>query len=944
MSFLNSYFGITDLTKEQAVLCPFPHHTASGETYLENNASAHVNTLQKLFHCKACGKGFSESQFIQEIFGCDYITARKLQVAFNQNKPIESFEALFPLSNETKTRAQSLGISDTVIQELKIRTTPHRLQNDIIAFPVEMYGETLDIRAYNPGHTPKCESQRGCPAGLIIPFQTLLDTPDNKPVFICAGEKDMALARTNGLNAITITGGEMASPVCPKLFSKKKVIILYDNDDTGRNGAIKLAEFLYPYTNKIKVVTNFHEICKEKGEDIADFFTKYKQNVYTLMQYVQQTPYFKPTGKLRNKALDIVNLYQATQPEYLNKLVKTAIQVVGVEDRAFKCPTTAIAEKIKPGPMENIAPLKNLIPVGTIRDWKLQEDNIEDILHLVDENFKETQIIGNLKNLMRVPASEDYISLKELSFDTVYKVSVIDLYESGNDNNIRPMEFNCFVIGQRLESGKKYLVTHKMTPHPYHGQQLIMIITGVEESNDSITTFKLTEEVISRLRIFQNKPYTEIAEKMKANIGFDVNSKLLHTIDLAFHTPLMFNFNERNQNIRATLDTLVISESRVGKSTTAQALQKIYGLGMFISLAGNAATIAGLVGGSTKIGTSNAYQTRAGIIPQNHKGLLVLEELGKANNDLLKELTDIRSSSQVRITRVSGAIALPAMLRMISLTNPKPRNNIIKPINAYPNGISIITELVSTPEDIARYDLIHIVTDKGVETIDPMWKPHEPFTIEEYRDRIKWIWSRKPEQIILSEEVQKFIIERSNDLNKTYGTHIKIFGTETWKKLTRVAIAIAGYTVSTDSSFENIILTKTHINQAIDYLISLYDNKVFRLKEFVENERKYSTVDNDAIAVLQDIYTKSPAIIQTLNTHPVCSQSTLSLSSGIDRVDLNKIVQRLVRSYFVRFDGNDIVPTERYRLVSEQIDTNVIVDRVGERVVINNVQEAQDDF
>ena len=82
MSFFNSFFGITDLSKEQAVLCPFPHKTDSGETYLENRPSAHVNTTEKLFHCKACGRGFNETQFIEEVFGCDYITAKKVQMAF----------------------------------------------------------------------------------------------------------------------------------------------------------------------------------------------------------------------------------------------------------------------------------------------------------------------------------------------------------------------------------------------------------------------------------------------------------------------------------------------------------------------------------------------------------------------------------------------------------------------------------------------------------------------------------------------------------------------------------------------------------------------------------------------------------------------------------------------------------------------------------------------
>ena len=940
MSFLNAFFGITDLGKEQAVLCPFPHKTDSGDIYLENRPSAHVNTTDKLFHCKSCGRGLNEVQFIQEVFGCDYITARRLQVAFNTEETIEEWDTTVPLSKETALRAQSLGIADTVIELLKIRTPGNRAFNDIIGFPVEMYGTLLDIRFYNPGSQPKCQSRAGAIAGLIVPFCNLNDTPNEQPIFICAGEKDMSIALTHKFNAITITGGERALPVCPKLFTNRKVIILYDHDTAGIEGANRLAEFLYPFTKKIKVVTGFHEICKEKGEDITDFFTKYNGTRAQLMQYVRETPWYKPsTGSLKTKELEIVNLYQATQPEYLNKLVKTPIQVVGVEDRAFHCPLSVIGEKFQTG---DNAPLKNILALGTIRDWRLLPENVQDILHLVDEGFKEHQIEEHLKTLMKIPLTEQYIKIKTLQNGTVYKAAVIDSYEQGN-SEVRPIEFNALILGQRLESGKKYLVTHKMCPHPYKGQLLTMVITDVEESNDSVSTFRVDEKAKEHLRVFQNKTVNEIAEKMKGNIGFNVNSQLLHTVDLAYHTPLMFNFNDRNKGIRATLDTLIVSESRVGKSSTAKALQDVYGLGMFVSLAGNAATIAGLVGGSSKVGNSNSYQTRAGIIPQNHKGLLILEELGKANGDLMRELTDVRSSSQVRITRVSGSVQLPAMLRMIALTNPKPKNGVIKPINAYPNGIAIVTELVAAPEDIARYDLIHIVSDKGAETIDPMWEPEQPFTNEQYRTRIKWIWSRTPEQIIISPEVQRFIVERSNELNKIYGAHIKIFGTETWKKISRLAIAIAGYVVSTDESYENIIVTKTHVNEAINIYVALYDNSTFRLKEFVQNEKQYSETDADAIAALQDIYIKSPALIYALNTQTETNQSVLAATTGLDRVELNKILQRLVKAFFIKFNNNDIVPTARYRLTAELLDKNVHVDRVGEVIQISNQTEEEDD-
>ena len=157
------------------------------------------------------------------------------------------------------------------------------------------------------------------------------------------------------------------------------------------------------------------------------------------------------------------------------------------------------------------------------------------------------------------------------------------------------------------------------------------------------------------------------------------------------------------------------------------------------------------MGGSNK--TASGYQTRAGVIPQNHKGLIVFEEFGKSSHQVSAELTDIRSSNEVRIARVSGTLTLPALVRMITLTNPKTVNGQIKSIASYPNGFSILTELVDTAEDIARYDMIVILSDRGASEIDPLWTPDEPLPQEVYRTRIRWIWSRTAEQIIIPQDV-----------------------------------------------------------------------------------------------------------------------------------------------------------------------------------------------
>jgi adenosyl cobinamide kinase/adenosyl cobinamide phosphate guanylyltransferase len=414
---------------------------------------------------------------------------------------------------------------------------------------------------------------------------------------------------------------------------------------------------------------------------------------------------------------------------------------------------------------------------------------------------------------------------------------------------------------------------------------------------------------------------------MKGLIGYNGNNQLIQSIDLAYHTVLQFNFGSF-KGVRGYLDTLVVGESRVGKSSTAETLRKAYGLGVFTSLAGNSATVPGLVGGSNK--TANGFQTRAGIIPQNHRGLIIFEEFGKSNINIIKELTDIRSSNEVRIARVSGTITLPAMVRMISLSNVRSTDGTIKPIASYPNGISVVTELVETAEDIARYDLLVILADKGASEIDPFWEPKQPFSEQVYKDRVRWIWSRTADQIHISREVGLYVMAKANELNREYECHIKIFGTECWKKVCRLAIAVAGYLVSATDDYTGILVTKEHIDYAVDFLRRIYDNQTFKLKEYVQHEKQYTKIDDEGVYLLQDLYNKHPGLVLQLEQCATANKNMLGGATGLNNDDLNKALQSLTKGLFIRFSNHEIIPTERFRLGLAKINRHTFVQRLGE--------------
>lgn len=927
MSFLQQYFNIATWGKEVAVCCPFPH-TLSGSTeqYLEQHPSAHVNLEEGLFHCKACGRGLSELQLITEVLGCSFANAMRLSNLFKNDETLEAWSRETSLSEESQQRLTQYTISGEVMRELHLATKP----DGSIGFPVFMHDQLLDIRWYNPEQKPKVKSRAGAMAGLIIPYDIWRETPANRTTLICAGEKDMAVARSHGFNAITITGGESALPNFTQEFKGRKVAIVYDNDMPGKTGAIELANFLKPLCTSVKNCTGFHEVCQQDKEDITDFFVKYGKTKNDLIRYLEQTNEHELTELGATKHYPFVDLLTATKPANVGRLLRSNIQIVAVAEAAFAFPSALIAEKWRKSDSK-----EDTMAKGEIREWAYTYDTAQDILHLIDNNFTEDDIKKNYPKIMKFNPKETYIKYRKLAKETAYKAYVTDLFETSDVSNTA-MEFTAYVVGVKLESGKKYKATYKVVPHPYKGQQLVMLILAVEQAEDSVSNFKITPAIKELLAPYQaiegsvSERMQDLVERFKTFLGYNGNNTLITALDLAYHTPLEFHF-AAFRNTRGYLDTLVVGESRMGKSSTADAMRRTYNLGAFVSLAGNAATIPGLVGGSNKIG-GGTYQTRAGIIPQNHRGLIIFEELGKSNANIIAELTDIRSSNEVRITRVSGTLTMPASVRMLTLSNVRPVDGTIKPIASYPNGITVLTELIGTAEDIARYDVALVLGDRGNAEVDPFWQPRPAFDPEHYRARVRWVWSRTADQIVFAAGMERYLVDRANELNRLFDGHIKLFGTEAWKKLARVAIATAGCLVSTDESFERIIVQQEHIDYAVGFLRGIYDNEVFKLKEYVEHERRYSVIDLPGIQLLQEIYMTSPGMLLHLEQVPSTSKNALQAATGLDNDKYNALMNRLVTGLFITFSKYEIVPTQRFRIGMGQIERTTRVRRLGEEL------------
>lgn len=903
------------------VACPFPHYTSDGQPYYEDNPSAGIDISKGLFHCFTCQRGHNEVSFTAEYLGCSQQKAQDFIKTLQKSFELSDWEYAvknLQTNKEMQLLLDRLGISNEVAEELQLG-----YKGNGLSIPVILFGRIFDIVTYRPGQTPKYLRSPGSMSGLIIPFDQWVSCNKNKTI-ICAGEKDMLIARSKGFNAITFTGGEGNTPsLFLNMFEGKEVYIIYDNDDAGRVGSSKLAAALYKHAKSVYNV-NLSQICVDKGEDLWDFFMKYKKTKEDLIKIMQNTPKVTEdqVKELNNIDTPLVSLHEATTPKYINRMLRSNIQVVATTDTIFSIPTEITGIK-----GENMSE-KDTVPPGTQKHWTLNEQKYKDMFYLIDSNLKENKIEQHIiSNLLYFPSRETDITIKKRNNKPVYKCVVTDLIV--NTSSAPLTEFTAYSINKRLENGKKYTVTYKIVPHPQDGQRLIMVIKDVEESDEFIDNFKITPEVKESLNKFRvqngftfEEKFNDTIERVKGIVDANYNNLLLMVIDLWFHSALQIQVGKNI--IRGYLDTLLVGESRIGKSSTVTALQEMYQLTKTVSLAGTSATIAGLIGGSNKVGGS--FQTRAGIIPQNNKGGIVFEELVKCNANIIKELTEIRSSNLVRITRVSGALELPAYVRMLTLTNSKTTNGVPKPISQYPNGIEILTDIVGTPEDIARYDLIAIFGFNANTEIDPFYTPPTPYAQIDYQTRIRWIWSRTPEQIVVSRQIYTYLINKCNELNKEFDCFIKIFGIEAWKKVIRLATAIAGYMVSTDPTYQKIIVETEHIDKAIEIMRNLYDNPTFKLKEFVKEEKRFREFTQKDIDNLQLLYQKNNPVINLLSNASATTRTNLFSVSGLDITNFNRLIGELSVNNFIRMSAYEIIPTEKFFNTFKQINKDIVID------------------
>ncbi len=913
---------------EVMVCCPYPHKRVNEnweeETYKELIPSSSINLDKRLFNCMVCGGGSNEITFAKNVTGkTDQEIIKEYAIKEELKSDTENWEngqhKLLLNNKEMLDKLENLKISKEVIESLKLG-----IITNMLAIPCFKNGKLVDIVRYNINKIedkPKVLRNSNSLSGNIIPFD--LWEKDKRTTVICEGEKDMLVARSQGFNAISITGGAQYGDLQKDLlpyFKDRVVYIVYDNDNAGREGANKLYKMLSDFSNNI-LITSIGKVCLENKEDVADFFIKYNKNSDDFKELLKNNS-TKPTENelktVKNKySLNFSKISDNIENSVMRKLLKSKFQIVATCTEMY-----SVHEFVEFKPINKDEDNSIIGEKGNKKPkfWHLQ-DNLSNFMEFIEMGVKYKDLAPTFARILGIKVNKGEIVGYKPEFGklkTVYKYTVADEVVE-NDDYVSEVTVDMYAF-EPLDIGNNYEIEYKLYPHPKDGQRIVAVATKIVKTNDKLET--LDSEMLNSLSLF--KVTSTIEEKVqdlyisaKNHIAPYLNHDLWLMCDLVFNSPLDITYINP---IRGALDVFILGDTRTGKSETSRALRDLYNFGSVIPL--KTATTQSLIGGTS----DRDKKTKLGVLPREHKGIVLLEEYSGAPQEFLKTMTEIRSSGILKLYRVnSGELKAPCKLRMITISNCTSNDDgMPRLLSIFPNGVEPLVELVNSAEDIARYDAFMLVPrvttrmnpfESTLSAVNMIDKKH-------YENKIKWVRSLTADEIVINEEVGNHIFKRSQQLNNLFECNFTLFGAETDKKLARFSCALATMLCNTDDTNRNIIVTKEHVDYIYDFFIRLYNNDTFRLKEYAEEQKAYAVVVTDDTQLLQTLYPKNTTIIELLANKSKTNRNEMMVSSGQDRDEFSKFFNILVSRRFIKLSRDQVMPTEKFRATYRLLDKN----------------------
>lgn len=660
-----------------------------------------------------------------------------------------------------------------------------------------------------------------------------LDALKMGKVILTEGEMDKLLGRQYRFPTLSATAGAGTwLPEWNALFVGKTVYICYDADDQGDAGARKVA-------NQLRTAAKAVHIVKwpmtAKGSDLTNYFVDQGYGRQNFLDLLKVTPPYREKKVSRGRAIaetPVLKMRESFGPQHLDKPVTVVATVSGRSASPSALPRRVelLCGQDWQKPKCGKCPMETLWG-GSRRHEVSADDPL--VLKMLDtpEDKRRGELLGAIEIPRTCPRVEVNVD-EQWRVDELAVVPNVDDPDEGEGEHMLRRVFNVTDQHNLTPVNTTAKLTGVSTASPKDGH-IVFQSWLCEETKTSLDTFHMTEELRGSLEnVFQpgqaQSPMDklhELARDLAANVTHIYGRPELHIgYDLVWHSVLDFSF--RSSRIgKGWLELLVMGDTRTGKSEAAERLRHHYQCGVLKSCEG--ATLAGLVGGAQQIG--NNWVITWGTIPLQDRRLVILDEVsGISDKGILEQMSAVRSSGKAQVSKIVSQETF-ARTRLIWISNPVDGRFI----NQTNNGaIDAIQKLVTNPEDIARFDMAMVAAQDDVDSsiINGATPPKAPprATRELSSALATWAWSRTSDQVVWASGVERHVLAQAEEMGSRYIADPPLIQPENVRmKLARISVAIAARLFSHDGTGTKVVVLKSHVDTAVQFLDMLYGKRWF---------------------------------------------------------------------------------------------------------------------
>lgn len=927
--FMNELKNIQRRGQEIKAECPFKE---LHESQTDNNPSLTVNLAKGVYYCNSCHSKGNIHTMYKHLYGLsneeawfqlgDALkiprpdgtkpTRPEIEVGLVQEYHQKLMSLTGPIRDMLKERR---GLTDETLKRFQLGWDGER-----ITIPIyDEYNTLVNFRRYKWNSTDDQwkvlnyvdEYNNSYGEVRIFGIDRVVDS-DVEYVVWAEGEMDRICAEQHGFpTACATSGAGTWKPDWTKLFrNKKRVYLAQDNDEAGRIATQKLCEKLYRVVDVY--VINWPENFPAKG-DITDFFTKCgqtSQDFQTLLD--NATRYIDPSmveERVANESeAQEVHLSDSSEAGFFGKRLRIPVMVSGKDNTPYLCPKVirAFCGDAADGDNKKCSNCQLALHAGEMEKTLSSVD--KDVMKLI--KCTEKQQMAVIYEMLGVNPRCDRCTIEVKEHMNLEELRLIPKAEAnfGFSKEHEYVVRTGYYIGNNLKTNKRYTMAGYMYPDP-NSQYATYVFDKAYPEKDLISDFELNEETLEHLKMFQVKPGQTIREKfdeihtdLERNVTYIWERRnVAFAVDLIYHTVLNFYFQEQYVK-RGWGELLIIGDSGQAKTTIVERLMHHYRLGELHS--GESSRRTGLVYNMQQ--NNKRWFLVWGAFPLNDGGLLTIDELSGLSEDDLAVMSDVRSSG---IAKATGVITAETTSRTRAIYISNPRNG--RQLNSETYGVNAVLKLMGKAEDVRRLDLAMSVASGDVDPslvnrplkdLPPV--PHV-YTSDLCNTRVLWAWSRKPDDVIITDEATQRILESATEMGAKYSSKIPIVEAADQRiKIARLAVAAACCVFSSDETGQKVIVKPEHVDFVVDFMNELYCTKSFGYDRLSEQDMVTSDTSANNISKLRALFLTLPLVdanemAKILYQLPYFSRATLEDYTGLSKDDLKMLLKYMTNNHLV---------------------------------------------